>query len=145
MPSAAPSPISSIGMPTLTCAACTLFSAIPWVSRFLESADDAAAEAALAIAATHTKQAFEVLRRQLVKVGDPWFISVLPSAIALTRQDAALEFLLEEVRKETPRAEAAIEAILRSLPSAEITQRLEEMVSGNRRLERAFATNKPGR
>jgi hypothetical protein len=99
----------------------------------------------LAIAATHTKQAFEVLRRQLVKVGDPWFISVLPSAIALTRQDAALEFLLEEVRKETPRAEAAIEAILRSLPSAEITQRLEEMVSGNRRLERAFATNKPGR
>jgi HEAT repeat protein len=138
-------------------------SAIPWVARFLESSsaefsparllardssaaktDDAAAEAALAIAGTHTQQAFEVLRRRLPHTGDPWLTSVLLSAIALTRQDAAVEFLLDHVRKETPQAEAAIEAILRSLPSPEVTQRLEDLVATNRRLARVFATHRPG-
>jgi hypothetical protein len=117
-------------------------SAISWVSRFLESGDDAAAEAALAIAGTHSPESFAVLRRCLVKVGDPWFVSVLLSAIALTRQEEALEFLLEQVRKETPQAEGAIEAILRSVPSAEVIKRVEEMVAGNRRLERAVATHR---
>jgi HEAT repeat protein len=117
-------------------------SAIPWVSKFLEPADDAAAEAALALAATHLPQAFEALRRRLSHVGDPWFTSVLLSAIALTRQDEALEFLLDQVRKETPQAEAAIEAILRSLPSPEVTKRLDELVAPNRRLARAFAAHR---
>jgi len=117
-------------------------SAIAWVSRFLEPGDDAAAEAALAIAGTHAPESFAVLRRRLVKVGDPWFVSVLLSAIALTRQEEAMEFLLEQVKKEAPQAEGAIEAILRSVPSAAVTRRLEEMVAGNRRLERAFATHR---
>lgn len=37
-------------------------SAIPWVSRFLITGDDNAAEAALAIAGTHTVEGFEALR-----------------------------------------------------------------------------------
>jgi hypothetical protein len=116
--------------------------AINWVGQFLEQADDAAAEAALAIAETHTAQAFEVLRRRLLKEGDPWFCSVLLSAIALTRQEAALEFLLQEVDKETPQAEAAILALLRAAPPQEAVQRLQALVAGNRRLDRAFAAHR---
>ncbi len=117
--------------------------AIPWISRFLASADDPAAEAALAIAGTHTPQAFETLRERFAKEADPWFSSVLLSAIALTRLDAALEFLLDVVRTESLQAEPAIEAILRALPNAEVTKRLEELVAGNQRLARAFAANRP--
>lgn len=117
-------------------------SAIPWVSRFLASADDPAAEAALAIAGTNSPQGFEVLRERFAPEADPWFCSVLLSAIALTRQDAAFGFLLDLVLTESPQAEAAIEAILRSLPSAEITKQLEDLVVGNQRLARAFAAHR---
>jgi HEAT repeat protein len=120
-------------------------SAIPWVGRFLAAADDPAAEAALAIAATHSPQAFETLRDRFAEEHDPWFCSVLLSAIALTRQDAALEFLLDQVRTESLQAEAAIEAILRAMPSDEIKKRLKELVSGNPRLARAFAKSNPSK
>jgi hypothetical protein len=117
-------------------------SAIPWVRRFLASADDNAAEAALAIAGTHSPQAFDALRETFLKAPDPWWRSVLLSAIALTRQDAALDFLLELVRKESLEAEAAIEAVLRSMPSKHVTDRLEQLVEGNPRLKRAVAIQK---
>ena len=116
--------------------------AIPWVSRFLDPEDDSAAEAALAIAATHSPQGFNVLRGRLGDVSDPWFRSVLLSAIALTRQDEAVEFLLELVRTESLHAEGAIEALLRAMPSAEVIRRLEEVVAGNPRLTRVFATHR---
>lgn len=118
-------------------------SAIPWVSRFLEGPEDPAAEAALAIAATHSPQAFETLRDRLAEEHDPWFRSVLLSAIALTRQDAAIEFLLDQVRTDSPQAQAAIEAILRAAPSDKIVQELEALVAGNPRLIRAFKTHLP--
>jgi HEAT repeat protein len=117
-------------------------SAIPWVARFLADGNDRAAEAALAIAGTHSAQAFETLKQRFNNESDPWFCLVLLSAIALTRQDAALEFLLDQVRTESLQAEAAIEAILRSAPSAEVTKHLEKLVAGNPRLSRAFATNR---
>jgi hypothetical protein len=118
-------------------------SAIPWVARFLADGDDSAAEAALAIAGTHTPQAFETLKQRFNNASDPWFCAVLLSAIALTRQDAAVEFLLDVVRTESPQAEPAIEAILRSAPSEEIVKKLEALVAGNPRLARAFATHRP--
>jgi HEAT repeat protein len=114
-------------------------SAIPWISRFLASSDDPAAEAALAIAGTHSAQGFNILCERFTEESDPWFRSILLSAIALTRQDAALEFLLELVRTESLQAEAAVEAILRGMPSDELTKRLEKLVAGNQRLARAFA------
>jgi hypothetical protein len=117
--------------------------AVAWISRFLASADDAAAEAALAIAADRSPQAFVALRERFLQEHDRWFQGVLLSAIALTRQQAALDFLLGLVRAESLHAEAAIEAILRSMPSAEITRELESMVSGNPRLARAFAAHRP--
>jgi HEAT repeat protein len=113
--------------------------AVPWVSRFLGSGDDSAAEAALAIAGTHSPEGFAALRDCLSRVIDPWFRSVLLSAIALTRQDEALEFLLDLIRKESLDAEGAIEALLRSMPSDELTQQLRKLVAGNPRLARVFA------
>jgi hypothetical protein len=117
-------------------------SAIPWVGRFLASADEPAAEAALALAGTHSAAGFEALKQQLVKAPDPWFRSVLLSAIALTRQDDALEFLLELVRAESLDAEAAIEAVLRSMPSPELSERIKKLVAGNQRLEHILAANR---
>ena len=114
-------------------------SAIPWVSRLLATEDDAAGEAALAIAATHSPQAFETLQRSLADAHDPWFRSVLLSAIALTRQDAAMEFLLDLVKRETMDAERAIEAVVRSMPSSETMRDLEKLVAPNPRLGRALS------
>jgi hypothetical protein len=126
-------------------------SAISWVSNFLASADDPAAEAALAIAGTHSAQAFTILRDEVLRddilrdrssrESDPWFGSVLLSAIALTRQDEALEFLIDQVRADSPRSEAAIEAILRAAPSDEVIMRLKDLVAGNPRLAQAFAAH----
>jgi HEAT repeat protein len=118
------------------------FTAIPWVSRFLNTEDDSAAEAALAIAATHSPQGFHSLRERLADASDPWFRSVVLSAIALTRQDEAIAFLLELVRTESLDAEGAIEALVRALPSDEVIRQLEAVVIGNPRLVRVFATHR---
>jgi len=114
-------------------------SAIPWIGRFLAASDDSAAEAALAIAGTHSPEGFNVLQESFAKADDPWWRSVLLSAIALTRQEEALEFLLDLISAESLNAEAAIEAVLRSMPSSEIIQRLEKSVVGNPRLARTLA------
>jgi hypothetical protein len=82
------------------------------------------------------------LQERFLQEHDPWFQAILLSAIGLTRQQAALDFLFHIVRTESPQAEAAIEAILRSMPSPEISKKLESMVSGNPRLARAFAAHR---
>ncbi len=117
--------------------------AIPWLSRFLSTADEGAAEAAMAIAADRSPQAFAVLREHFHAQRDAWFQSVLLSAIALTRQQGAQDFLFDLVRTQSAQAEAAIEAILRSAPSAEISQQLQALASDNPRLARAFAAHRP--
>jgi HEAT repeat protein len=116
-------------------------SAIPRVARFLSTADDIAGEAALALAATHAPVAFTTLRVCLENARDQWFRSVLLSAIALTRQDEATEFLLNLVKSESLHAEAAIEALLRSAPPAELMERLKKLTSANPRLSQVFADN----
>jgi hypothetical protein len=115
--------------------------ALPWVSRFLATEDDAAGEAALAMAATHSVEAFEMLKARWEKARDVWFRSLLLSAITLTRQSAATEFLLSLVKADSIGADQVVEALLRSLPSEEILLRLKALVTGNARLERAFAAN----
>jgi HEAT repeat protein len=116
--------------------------AIPWVAAFLASADDTAGEAALAIAATHSPEAFNALRERFGDAKDPWWRSVLLSAMALTRLDAAMEFLLNLVRTESLDAEGAIEAILRAAPSGEIVGALESVVRNNPRLATTFAAHR---
>jgi HEAT repeat protein len=118
--------------------------AIPWLSRFLAAGDDVAAEAALALASDRSPQAYDALRDPLVNrnVKDSWFRSVLLSAIALTRQDSALIFLLELVQSESLDAESAIESILRGFPSSEAGRQLAQAVEGNARLTRALAAHR---
>ena len=116
--------------------------AISWVSRFLESADDVAAEAALAIAGTHSLEAFAALREHFDRARAPWWRSVLLSAIAFTRQEAAQDFLFGLIRSESLCAEAAIETILRAAPSEETLKHLEKIVADSPRLTRALATHR---
>jgi HEAT repeat protein len=115
--------------------------ALQWVSRFLAGEDDAAGEAALAISSTHSQHAFELLKERLEKARDPWFRSVLLSAIALTRQAAATDFLLRLVESDAMGADQVVEALLRSAPAEDVVERLKTLVTGNARLERAFAIN----
>jgi hypothetical protein len=119
--------------------------AMSWIVRFLSAGDDASAEAALAIAGTHSAEGFEALRDQLAGASDPWWRSVLLSAVALTRQDAATEFLLDLVAKDALDAQPAIEALVRAMPSADITQRLENLVAGSPRLARHLAEQRSSR
>lgn len=114
--------------------------ALHWISRFLEPADDSAAEAALAIAGTHSREGFHCLKKRLEGARDAWWRSVLFSAIALTRQDEAVDFLLDLVRNESADAEPAMVAILRAVPSPEVLARIEQAVSGNPRLEMHLVT-----
>lgn len=117
-------------------------SAVAWISRFLAAGDDTAAEAALAIAGARSPEAFGALRERFHGARDPWFRSVLLSAIALTRQQAAYDFMFDLVRTASGHAEAAIEALLRSAPPAEVADQLEHLVAENPRLARAFATHR---
>lgn len=116
-------------------------SAISWIARFLAAGDDPAAEAALAIASDRSPESFRLLQQRFVDdaPSDPWFRSVLLSAIALTRQQEGIDFLLDLVRQDNFHSEPAIEAILRSGPSDEMVRHLKETVSGNPRLVRFVA------
>lgn len=115
--------------------------AIPWLARFLAAGDDLAAEVALAIAPDRSPESFRALHQRFVDDApcDPWFRSVLLSAIALTRQPEGIDFLFDLVRQDTLHSEHAIEALLRSGPSAELVRQLERTVSGNPRLARFVA------
>jgi len=113
--------------------------AIPWVARLLATADNSAGEAALAIAGTHSPEAFEALRNTLDAASDPWFRSVLLSAIAFIRHQVAIDFLLDLVRNESLDAEGAIAALLSSAPSEGLIDRLKKLTSGNPRLARVLA------
>ena len=114
-------------------------SATCWISHFLESHDDAAGEAALALAGTHSPEGFNALKNSLETAHDPWFRSVLLSAIGLTRHDAAMEFLLDLVKTDSIDAERALEAVVRAMPSTETMQRLEKLVTPNPRLALTLA------
>ncbi len=99
-------------------------SAIPWAAKFLRpvAPDDASSEAAFAIADTRTEAAFTQLRATWKETRDPDFRGTLLTAIALTRQDAAYEFLLDEIRDGSRTAREALE---NSAPPQEILARLQ--------------------
>jgi hypothetical protein len=101
--------------------------AIPWAAKFLSPEDDAAAEAAMAIAQTHTLEAFQLLCNTFANARDQWFRTVVLSAIALTRQQEATDWLLSLIEKEHPHAADACEALCRSAPSAATLERLMQL------------------
>jgi hypothetical protein len=105
-------------------------SAIPWAAKFLPPADDAAAEASIAIAETRTPQAFTTLKAAYEtsesprRSQDPWFRAALLSAVALTRQDEAYTWLLTLIERDTDDSKDAHEALCRSNPPAPILDQL---------------------
>jgi hypothetical protein len=103
-------------------------SAIDWAGRFLSREDDSAAEAVMAIAQTHTLEAFQLLRSTFAAASDSWFRRTVLSAIALTRRQEAIDWLLDLVaNEEDDQATGAHEALCRSAPSAATQDRLKQL------------------
>jgi HEAT repeat protein len=102
-------------------------SAIAWAAKFLPAGNDAAGEAAMAIAQTHTPEAFLALRDAFTQTNDTWFRTVVLSAIALTRQPEATEWLINLIAQDEDGAADAQEAICRSAPSEATLERLEQL------------------
>lgn len=118
--------------------------AIPLVAAQLEDGDDLAGEAAFALAETRLLEALAVLTEQLGESGqkapDSWFAGVLTSAIAMTRLPEAFDFLIREVERDSRHAQAALEALGRIAPSAEVRARIGKAVegTGSERLRSTF-------
>jgi hypothetical protein len=103
-------------------------SAVALVAQSLEEGDDTSGEAAFALAELHTSEALSALLARLRAGADPWFTSVLLSAIALTRLPEALDFLIAAIERDGREAPEAIEAISRIAPSQELRARVEQAV-----------------
>jgi hypothetical protein len=101
--------------------------AIDWVARFLAREDDSGAEAAMAIAQTHTPEAFQRLRSTFGAARDPWFRDTLLASIALTRQQEATDWLLDLVAHDEANADRAQEALCRTAPSEVTLDRLKQL------------------
>jgi hypothetical protein len=119
--------------------------AIPLVAKALEAGDDTAAEAAFALAELRSAEALAALLARLRAGADTWFGSVLLSAIALTRLPEALEFLIAMIARDSREAPAAIEAIGRIAPNAEIVARIAQAVeqADSMRLRQAMRQHQP--
>jgi HEAT repeat protein len=119
--------------------------AIALVSGYLEAGDDLAAEAAFALADMRTPEALAALADRYLAGADTWFGSVLLSAIALTRLPEAFDYLIAIVSRDAREAPAAIEAIGRSAPTAELHARVMQAVHnvGSPRLEQAMRQHLP--
>ena len=119
--------------------------AIPVVASRLEAGDDLAAEAAFALADLRTPEALEPLLARLRAGADTWFAGVLLSAIALTRLPEAMDFLVSLIERDGREAAAAIEAIGRIPPNAEIRARIQQAVelAGSPRLHQALRQHLP--
>ena len=98
--------------------------AIPWAAKFLALEDEPATEAAFAIAETRTDTAATLLVATHRRARDPDFRDSLLTALALTRLDAALEYLFTLVEDGST---AAREAIVNSAPGPSVLERLERL------------------
>ncbi len=119
--------------------------AVALVSGYLEAGDDLAAEAAFALADLRTPEALAVLIGRHNAGADTWFGSVLLNAIALTRLPQAFDYLIAIVARDAREAPAAIEAIGRAAPNAELFARVQQAVqkAGSPRLEQAMRQHLP--
>ncbi|MGD1074411.1 MAG: hypothetical protein ABSB15_30260, partial [Bryobacteraceae bacterium] len=119
--------------------------AIALVAGYLEPGDDLSAEAAFALADLRTPEALAPLTDRYREGADTWFGSVLLSAIALTRLPQAFDYLIAIVASDAREAPAAIEAIGRSAPNAELHARVRQAVekTASPRLEQAMRQHLP--
>jgi HEAT repeat protein len=113
---------------------------ISLVADFLDNGEEAAAEAAFALAETHDPVALAALVERRRKGADVWFASVLDQAIVLSRLPEAMDFLLGVIEKDARQAASALEAISRVHSSAEVRSRVALAVARarNERVSLAF-------
>lgn len=118
---------------------------IAFVAQFLAAGNDAAGEAAFALAETRSaaalKALLEIRRNPTPATQEPWFSGVLLSAIGLTRLPEGINYLLGLIESEDREASAAIEALVRTSPGPELRARLENAVEevGSPRLRNVLA------
>lgn len=116
---------------------------LAFVSRFLSGPAESAAEAAFALAETHSEPALQPLleRHQRGASAEGVDADVLLQAIAMTRLPRAVEYLAGLIESESREAVKAIEALAEFAASAEISERLNTAVdaTGSPRLQRALA------
>jgi len=114
--------------------------AISLVADYLDSGEEAAAEAALALAETHEPAALTALIDRRRKGADSWFGSVLDQAIVLIRLPEGMDFLLGVIEKDARQAASALEAISRVHSSPEVCARVAQSVARSRseRVQQAF-------
>lgn len=105
-------------------------SAILWAAKFLvnpnprEEPDAASAEAAFAIAETRTEVAATLLIATHKRARDPDFRGTLLAALAMTRQEKAIDYLFDEIADGNKTAREALE---NSVPSNEVLERLQQL------------------
>ncbi|HKF47018.1 MAG TPA: HEAT repeat domain-containing protein [Terracidiphilus sp.] len=122
---------------------------IPFVAQFLAAADDAAAEAAFALAETRSPAALALLldlrSHPNPAAGEPWFAGVLLSAIALTRLPQAFDYLIGLIEEEDREASLSIESLAKSAPCDDVRSRIDRAVesTGSPRLKKAFDEHFP--
>jgi hypothetical protein len=105
--------------------------ALPFVGGFLNRADDAGDEAALALGSSRLEGAFDLLRQTWDAARDRQFRAVLLRAISLSRLDGALEWLLKLVREgRRADATAALEALALHTGSEEIRAQVKAAADG---------------
>jgi len=116
---------------------------IRFVSRFLAAGDDAAGEAAFALAETHSSAALAALleARRSAAHPEPWFAGALLSAIALTRLPEASEYLVGLIARDERDAPLVIEALAKVAPGEELRGRIAQAVEevGSPRLRKALS------
>jgi HEAT repeat protein len=113
---------------------------IALVADFLDDGEEAAAEAAFALAETHDAAALTALIDRRRKSIDAWFGSILEYAIALTRLPESVDYLLTVIEKDPRQAASALEAISRVYRAEDIRSRVKASVgrAGSERVRLAY-------
>jgi len=106
--------------------------AVPLLSEFLHSTKSAVREeAALALGSSRLPRACELLRESYSAARDPDFREVLLRAVSLTRDESAIDWLLDLVRTARKRdAVAALHALTLHRNSEEIRRAVSSAVQG---------------
>lgn len=105
---------------------------ISLVADFLDHGEEAASEAAFALAETHDSDAIQALIDRRRYGADPWFVAILDQAIAVSRLPESLEFLLGMVERDPRQAASALEALSRVYTSPEMRARIAQSVARSR-------------
>lgn len=101
--------------------------AIPLVAEFLKADPDTRAEAALALGSSRLPEAVDILREAWDRARGPEFREAILRALSISRQETAMEFLLEMVKGgRAADAKQALEALELHKDSPEIRRRVEE-------------------